>query len=185
MQAKQNSYQAMIISDFVSTFVVFTYNDNTLEWFSTCNDVYSVIGYNFDQREASVEFPPFQNHRFSGTSNVGSIARTFRAQGVQWANLVYLIGKDVSRAQQQTASCDSIRSRDKLGFTESGIRVEQGLSCPCSVNQAFRDRRYIHASEYLVQITGDDSFRSRNCFVQVFRPLRANRGVHLCCYSTR
>ena len=183
---QQNTYQAIIISDFISTFVVFTYNDKTLNWFKTCNDAYSVVGYNIDLRAAaSLEFPSFQNHRFSGTRNIESIARTFQEKGVQWSNIVYLIGRDRSRTQEMVVNCDSMGQKDKVQFSERGIRVEQGLSCPCSVTQAFRDRRYIHASEYLVEITGDESFSSRNCFVQVFRPLRANRGVHLCCYSIK
>ena len=186
MQVQQNSYQAIIISDFTTTYAVFTYNAEALKWSSICNDVYSVIGYNFDQRKTeSLNIPSFQNHRFSGSSNIKQIPLKFQTQGVQWANLIYLIGKDESPIQRSAAECVVMGNRDESQFMERGVRVEQGLSCPCSVEQAFRDRRYIHAAAYLAEITGDDRFLSRNCFVQVFRPLRANRGVHMCCYSTR
>ncbi len=186
MQVEQNSYQAVIISDFTTTYAVFTYDARILNWFSICDDVYSVIGYNFDQRTAdSFNLPSFQNHPFSGSSNIERISRTFQDQGVQWANLIYLIGKDESPTQRSAAECVSMGNRDGSQFIERGVRVEQGLSCPCSVEQAFRDRRYIHAAVYLAELTGDDRFLSRNCFVQVFRPLKANRGVHMCCYSTR
>ncbi len=184
---EQNSYQAIIISDFTTTYAVFTYNANALNWFSICDDVYSVIGYNFDQRTAnSFNLPSFQNHRFSGSSNIKQISLKFQAQNVQWANLIYLIGKDESPIRRSAAECCvAIGNRDESQFMDRGVRVEQGLSCPCSVEQAFQDRRYIHAAAYLAEITGDERFLSRNCFVQVFRPLRANRGVHMCCYSTR
>ncbi|XP_064385443.1 uncharacterized protein LOC135334236 isoform X4 [Halichondria panicea] len=185
VQVQQNSYQAIIISDFTTTYAVFTYNAEALKWSSICNDVYSVIGYNFDQRKTeSLNIPSFQNHRFSGSSNIKQIPLKFQTQGVQWANLIYLIGKDESPIQRSAAECVVMGNRDESQFMERGVRVEQGLSCPCSVEQAFRDRRYIHAAAYLAEITGDDRFLSRNCFVQVFRPLRANRGVHMCCYST-
>ncbi len=176
----------MIISDFTTTYAVFTYDARSLNWFSICDDVYSVIGYNFDQRTVnSFNLPSFQNHRFSGSSNIKRIPLTFQSQGVQWANLVYLIGKDESPIQRSAAECVAMGNRDGNQFMERGVRVEQDLPCPWSVEQAFRDRRYVHAAAYLAEITGDDRFLSRNCFVQVFRPLRDNRGVHMCCYSTR
>ena len=185
-EIQQNSYQALIISNYTTTYAVFTYDARTFDWSSICNNVYSVIGYNFDQRTAdSINIPSFQNHRFSGSSSIKQIPLTFKAQGVQWANLIYLIGRDESPTQRSAAECVSMGNRDGSQFMERGVRVEQGLSCPCSVEQAFRDRRYIHAAAYLAELTGDDRFLSRNCFVQVFRPLKANRGVHMCCYSTR
>ena len=186
MQIEKNSYQAVIISDYKTTYAVFTYDAKSLKWFSTCDDVYSVIGYNFDQRTTDLlNLPSFQNHRFSGSSNIKRIPLKFQSQGVQWANLIYLIGKNESPIQRSAAECVSMGNRDGSQFIDRRVRVEQDLSCPCSVEQAFRDRRYIHAAAYLAEITGDDRFLSRNCFVQVFRPLRANRGVHMCCYSTK
>ncbi len=184
MQVQQNSYQAIIISNSTTTYAVFTYDAKELNWFNICDDVYSVIGYNFDQRTTdSLNIPSFQNHPFSGSSNIKQIPLKFRTQDVQWANLIYLIGKD--ETQRSAAECVAMGNRDESQFMDRGVRVKQGLSCPCFVEQAFRDRRYIHAAAYLAEITGDDRFLSRNCFVQVFRPLRANRGVHMCCYSTR
>ncbi len=176
----------MIISNYTTTYAVFTYNADKFDWFSICDNVYSVIGYNFDQRKAgSLDILSFQNHRFSGSGNIERIPLTFQSQGVQWANLIYLIGKDESPIQRSAVECVAMGNRDRSQFMERGVRVEQDLPCPCSVEQAFRDQRYIHAAAYLAEITGDDRFLSRNCFVQVFRPLRANRGVHMCCYSTR
>ncbi len=186
IQVQQNSYQAVIVSNYTTTFAVFTYDARAMNWFDVDDDVYSVIGYNFDQRTAdSFDISSFKNHRFSGSKNIEQISRTFQAQGVQWSNLIYLIGKNESPTQLSAAECVSRASIDGSRFVEHGIRVEQDLPCPCSVKQAFQDRRYIHASAYLAEITHDDSFISRNCFVQVCRPLRVNIGVHMCCYGTR
>ncbi len=182
MQVQQNSYQAVIVSNYTTTYAVFTYDTTALNWFSICDNVYSVIGYNFDQRKAeSLNIPSFNNHPFSGSRDITQIASKF-----QWINLIYLIGRNENRALHSTISnCTSLGNRDTSQFIDHGVRVEQDLACPCSVEQAVRDRRFIHAAAYLAEITGDDRFLSRNCFVQVFKPHRANRGVHMCCYSTR
>ena len=150
--------------------------------------MYSVVGYNFDQRGAGSlsNIPSFQNHRLSGTPNIDGISKLNVRERVQWANVVYHIGEEVAiRAEQSPAECKLIESQDINFFNNLGVRLQQDLACPCSINQASRDRRYINASRHLATITGDLNFNSRNCFVQVFRPFDSNRGVHMCCYSSR
>ena len=150
--------------------------------------MYSVVGYNLDQRAAGSldNIPSFQNHRLSGTSDVEGISKfNFRAR-VQWSNVIYHIGREVAlQSEQSFADCKLIESQDINLFINLGVRLERDLACPCSINQAVRDRRYIYASGHLAAITGDVNFNSRNCFVQIFRPFNSNRGVHMCCYSSR
>ena len=185
----QNSYQAVIITDFRNTYAIFIYDSNRLEWFGTGaqRNVYSVVGYNFDQRVASSlsNIPSFQNHRLSGTPDVDGISDLNLRERVQWSNVIYHIGNDVVTGIISFAECKSIETQDISLFSNLGVRLEQDLACPCSINQAFQDKRYVYASRHLSTITGDSRFNSRNCFVQVFQPSINNRGVHLCCYSTR
>ena len=179
----------MIITDFRNTYAIFTYDNTRLEWIGTGaqRNVYSVVGYNFNQRAPGSlnNILSFKNHHLSGTPNIDGISKLNLREGVQWANVIYHIGNNVATGQQSSAECKSMESQDISLFDNLGVRLEQGLACPCSINQALRDRRYVHASGYLASITGDSRFNSRNCFVQVFRPLANNRGVHMCCYSTR
>ena len=139
-----------MITDFVETYTVFTYDDNKLNWFSTGprkNAIHSIIGYNFDQRMAdSLTFPSFQNHRLSGSQSINAITQVNKEFNVPLSNVIYLIGRDISTGQQSRAECIVKKNQDISLFSNRGIRLEQGLACPCSVNQAFRDRRYVHAS---------------------------------------
>ena len=185
----QNFYQAVIITNFRNAYAMYTYDSRRLNWIGTGakRNVYSVVGYNLDQRVASSlnNIPSFQNHRLSGTPDVDGISKLNLGERVRWANVMYHIGINVASGQQSPAECKSMGGRDISLFDNLGARLKQGLACPCSINQAFRDRRFAHASGYLAAITDDSRFNSRNCFVQVFRPLTSNRGVHMCCYSTR
>ena len=182
---KGNTYQAIIISDITKTYSIFTYNDDEIAEYGTSNDDFSVVGYNFDQRAAgSLKIPPFQNHPFSRSSSIVQISKTNLEFSIPWANVIYVIGEG-GTSGQQFAECSSKADQDIGLFEDRGIRLEQDLACPTFVNQAFRDRRYFHASGHLAAVTGDTRFYARNCFVQLFRPQRRNRGVNLCCYSTR
>ena len=176
-----NTYQALIITDFTKTYSIFTYKNDSISLYGTSSRMedYSVVGYNFDQRTAGfLKIPPFRNHPFSQSVSIVQISKTNMEFNIPWANVIYLIGEEDN-------ACKLKADQDISLFEYRRIRLEQDLACPNSVRQAFRDRRYIHVSGHLASVTGDARFYVRNCFVQLFRPQRRNRGVNLCCYSTR
>ena len=179
-----NSYQALVITDGISTYAVYTYNCDRLQWSSgQGSSIYSVIGYNINSNNArSLTFDPFANHFLSGMRDVNTVACMNQRLRIDFYNLVYLVGFNDGSEQKFIADCINRANRDLLQPENPLFDYEQ--PCPCSFAQARRDSRYRYASSYLYSITEDISFLSQICYLQTFAPFRTN-GAQLCCYSTR
>ena len=176
-----NTYQALVITDGISTYAVYTYSCGQLQWASgEGSSIYSVIGYNINSNNARfLTFEPFANHPLSGFEQVRAIACTNQPLRIDYSNLVYLVGFNDGTEQKFIADCINRVSQDLLQ------PISYEAPCPCSFAQARRDSRYRYASVFLYFATGDFSFLSRNCYLQLFEPFSNTSGVQLCCYSTR
>lgn len=178
-----NSYQAIIITDGIRTYTVFSYKCGSLQWTGPpYTSAYSNVGYNIDGRTSRfLTFPAFQNHQLSGLEEVSMLACMNSGNRIDWSNLVYLVGEATDTTQLARAECIKAANRDSEFFRFP--RYDD--ACPCSYFQAIRDNRYAFASYDLAFITGDTSFFSRLCYLPRFPPSRFTPDVQLCCYSNR
>ena len=153
---------------------MFTYNCDMLEWTGLFE--HAVIGYSVGDGVAD-DFPRFDNYGLSGQPNVNLVACANRERGVEWSNLVYKIG-DISGdvIQENRARCFA-RYQDDIGIFGTNLLpfVSAARSCPCSVFQALRDRRFVF------NIIAQPPSLTAYCFFQRF-PSRGGV-VQECCYS--
>ena len=153
-----NTYQAIVITDGIQAYAVFTYNCPRME--TPGYYKYATIGFN-----ARGEY--YQNHPFSGLSIANNVACT----GMQWNTLVYRLHLHADFVQQKRAQCLQMYKEDEDLFDNSYISILTSLAepCPCSLRQAWRDRRF--------QI---DWRNDLYCFYQRFSILGFS--TQYCCY---
>ena len=163
-----------MVTDGQQTFVVFTYNCNMLQW-SGRPSANAVIGVNV---RVGVEgnFPPFQNHPLSGRSQVPMVACLNIDRGIEWSDIIYKIG-DVSQNEldRNRSECIAMYNRD-IQLFGSELVSPSFRSCPCTIFQAFFDRRFRINFNFGRFISGTPSF----CYFQLF----AFGRIQECCYST-
>ena len=155
-----------MVTDGQQTFVVFTYNSNMLEWSGPLN--HAVIGVNVGTGIQG-NFPAFQNHLLSGRPDVPMIARLNLGRGIEWTDIIYKIG-DVSENEldRNRAACLAMYNED---ITQFGRVVFPAFPpCPCSLFQAFFDRRFSFNPNRFSSI----------CLFELF----GGFSVQECCYST-
>lgn len=98
----RNSHQAILITDGLKSYAVFSYQCGLLQWGRAetySGSPYSTIGYNIGGTNTnSLQFSAFQNHPLSGFSEVSTIACVNNANGIDSSNLVYLVGESQGNA---------------------------------------------------------------------------------------
>ena len=126
-----NTYQAIVITDGIQAYAVFTYNCARME--TPGYYKYATIGFN-----ARGEY--YQNHPFSGLS----VANNVGCNGLQWNTLVYRLHLHADFVQQKRAQCLQMYKDDEDFFGSSYIPflIIVAEPCPCSLRQAWRDWRF-------------------------------------------
>ena len=168
-----NTYQALVITDGVQSYTVFTYNCQTMEW-SRSPDRHAVVGYNAFGLQ-------FQNHPLSGTPDILTIACENQPY-TNWSNQVYQL-PSISPDEQQLLrrECMSLHSNDATDRVSIQTVASIVQPCPCSIFQAFLDRRF--AFDFSNTVSRDFlSFCFIQRFISRFNILFAGQ---LCCYSVR
>lgn len=154
-----NTYQAIVISDGLKTFTVFTYNCDQLNWVGS-TDSYAAVGFNV--LGSSDDFRNFENHPFSQQSEVRRVACSNSELNRPWANLVYRVGVAINSEQNSRSRCLARVAMDERNFpisrdalSDQNLAVSLKLhDCPCSVFQAQKDFRFI--LDYEVGFLGDN-----------------------------
>ena len=159
-----NTYQAIVVTDGLQSYAIFTYNCQQLQWVQSQSN-YAVVGFNAHGQS-------YANANFSGTPLIGSIA--CNNSTYPWSNAVYNIGKSTSMTQNQIRLCISAYNNDitLFGATSPTAYIQQ--PCPCVLNQLLRDSRF----------TSDRTQTSYRCYYQLF-PSRIQSAypVRYCCYE--
>ena len=144
-----------MITNLEESYALFIYECNSIEWAGRFR--FPTIGFN------SPSTATFVNHPFTGQSDANKIACRER-------NLLYQISVSESIIETQKRMCMEWYSLDINRFDQSVTFLNVVTPpCPCSIFQAFNDRRY-------------SQFTVRNdlvCFLIRF-PRISNRE---CCYS--
>lgn len=111
-----------------------------LQW-SGRSGAHAVIGVSVDEGVTG-NFPPFQNHPLSGSPTVTSVASLNLDRGIEWTDVIYKIG-DVTDNELDTnrSVCVALYVQDIGQFGSDPSLPRQ--PCPCSLFQAFRDRRFL------------------------------------------
>ena len=163
-----NTFQAIVITDSLKSYSVFTYKNNSLQW-SGLDGFYNeaVVGYNMDG--------VFKNQPLSGTKQILNIAKKPDLVTVQE---VGNLDNDLQRARKQ---CFQKFLADRDMYGSSVVQRSQVTQpCPCSIFQAWSERRFIYSSERSVFQYNENGTL---CFSQFF-PSAFGSG-QLCCYSYR
>ena len=105
---------------------------------------------------------------------VNLVACLNEERGVAWSNLLYKIG-DISGDifQERRARCIAKYEAD-VEYFGSNV-ASSARSCPCSIFQALRDRRFVF--NFVAQPPSGLSY----CFIERFTFV----GLQECCYSTQ
>ena len=132
---QENSYQALVITDYANTYAVFTYNCDMLEW--SGNWQHAVVGIN-------ARGDTFSNHPASGFKVVKTAVACPNnlLYKVPWSNIVYKISPPPNFEKEQRMKCQKLYKEDlKTIGSEGDIKqvLKQLEPCPCSAWQARRD----------------------------------------------
>ena len=181
-QMQTNNYQGILVTDGLSTYIIFTYICGEMQWSAVGQNGAAVVGYNTGSYS-------FYNHPLSGFSSIGeSISCTIenrRRQKRQNENqLSSVIMKPPVDPEtiEMIANCREkvVEDISRFMFRPNGpTSLTSSLEpCPCTVNQARVDiGRFMKFS--------DDPL----CYVSV--PLSVNLIIDMialtqqCCYDTR
>ena len=161
----------MVITDGSRSYAVFLYKCGLLQWSGLDNFYrHAVIGYNMNGQ--------FINHPRAGMSAVRNVVCA-NSPATPWSTLIYPIGDLEDQLQQARVECIRRYDADIVMFGPTGLRSR--VSCPCSMFQAVRDRRFQQDFERSV-FTFDVSVL---CFSARFPITRGDAQGQLCCYSSR
>ena len=155
-----------MITDGKDSFAIFTYMCDLMQWSGLWR--YPTIGYNAGGI-------PFANHPLTGREEANQIDCPKNNSHSQYVNVVYKISTDPDLIQQLQAQCLSWYFSDieSYGSNENiSDFSESQTACPCTLNQAWWDRRFQE------DIEKEDSV----CYIQRFP--NALGGTQECCYST-
>ena len=165
---QENTFQAIVVTDYTSSYAVFTYRCGDLN--SPGFQHYSTIGINADN---AFSF----NHQLSGYEAIIDVSC---ANG-EWNNLVYELNRDSrgrvdqSDSQRAIGECwnyyviDTQRDAtiNSALFSDAVTKLPK---CPCSESQVINDLQFY--------IDPDNS----NCYISRFYESMFGLGVH-CCYQ--
>lgn len=157
---QSNTYQAIVITNGMESYSIFTYNCELMEWPGLW--VYATVGFN-----ARGDY--YSNHPLTGLSNVHRIACANRPQ-TDWSNVVYKLSLSVDAVQEAKATCMRTYFEDRRLFGEVVQYTQFAEPCPCTAWQAWRDRRF--------------RFQFDNIGYCFFQRFFTGNSLYLCCYST-
>ena len=148
-----------MITNLEESYALFIYECNLIEWAGRFT--FPTIGFNAPS--ATI----FANHPFTGQSNANEVA-------CRDSNLLYQIGTSQSVIEEQRRMCVEWYQLDIERFNQTITILDNELpSCPCSIFQAFVDRRFFVS--FLVLTVRNNI----QCFLLRFAP-----GVDReCCYT--
>ena len=165
LHMQTNTFQGVVITDGSQSYAVFIYKCGLLQW-SGLDRFYrhAVIGYNMKGQ--------FMNHPFSGFGVATNVA-CVNSPETSWTTLLYDIGEIRDELQLSRMECLKTFQNDVSLFGNSVKEIAVIVpACPCSLFQAFRDRRLFRVNDR----TNDQA----RCFAQRFTN---SIGHHICCYS--
>lgn len=165
-----------MISDGQETYSVFSYNCDELEWTGT---PFASVGFSVSGRTEN--FRNFENYVLSRRPEVGMVACNHTKYNVPWTNIIYRIGVSVTPEQLSRSRCLAQVAADeqKFGRGLTGVDLPFFSDCPCSAEQARRDRRFR-------RIRGLDVLGENVCFFSRFLRVVINGIVrYRCCYNKR
>ncbi|XP_064385364.1 uncharacterized protein LOC135334155 isoform X9 [Halichondria panicea] len=176
----KNSFEAIIITDGVVTFAVYTYNCDDLQWGQSQDGDYSTIGYNINPASFFGSDPQnlsaFQDHRISNLPMSEMVACSSLVRGSRYHNEVYLVGQSRDTTQLARAECTSSINNDTL-YGNIIIRSTVRDGCPCNLAQASRDFAFSFIGVF--QLTLDPVYADQFCYTPRFSQIN----TILCCYS--
>ena len=148
-----------MITNLEESYALFIYECNLIEWAGRFT--FPTIGFN------SPSTATFINHPFTGQSNANEVA-------CRDSNLLYQISVSQSVIEEQRRMCVQWYLSDIARFGQSIAFLDSiTTSCPCSISQAFFDRRFV------VSRFGFQARFNTLCFL-----LRFSRGNDReCCYT--
>ncbi|XP_064385849.1 mucin-like protein [Halichondria panicea] len=176
----RNSFEAIIITDGVVTFAVYTYICDDLQWGQSQDGDYSTIGYNINPASFfgsdSKELPSFHDHRLSNLPMSEMIACSSLARGSRYHNEVYFVGRSKDTTQLARAECTSTINNDTL-YSDiiDGTTLKDG--CPCNSAQASRDFAFRFIDMF--ELTLDTVYAGQFCVTPSF----SQTNTILCCYG--
>lgn len=153
-----NNYQAIIVTDGLSTHAIFTYICGEMQWSSLVNENAAVVGYNSGTS--------FYNHPLSGFSSiaesisctVGSERRQKRQSVRQFTSSIVLSIPANNNLVTMAKNCIRAVDMDKTLFIVENHRVlaPQLEPCPCTLEQARNDLgRFVkHSDTPLCYLSG-------------------------------
>jgi fibulin 1/2 len=163
--SKQNTYQAVLITNGFVSYSIFTYHCQNLQWSGYWR--HATIGYN-----AGGEY--YYNHPLTGLPQVNNIA-CLNQPADSYYNLLNKLSTSI--ANERREECNWFYQRDKANNDIKDInKIAETLTpCPCTIWQAWRDRRF--AFEWTAWYEGYYCFQQR-----IASPTKASQ---LCCYEWR
>ena len=163
---QENTYQALVITDGIESYAVFTYMCDSVQWSGLWR--YPTIGYNAGGII-------FANHYLTARKEADEIDECTTSNS-QFINIVYKINADKSVIEELQARClkwyySDIESYKIEHNGEISNFSSSQIACPCTARQAWWDRRFWYFT------SKDNSI----CFIERFRNSRG--GAQECCYS--
>ena len=143
------------------TYVVYTYNCELLNNPGQYRG--PVIGYNLGGFE-------FENHRYSESLGATRIA-CGNWPSSDWYNLIYKISTGEDEKLRAIDTCFELIEEDKKILTDVEMYVSQLSPCPCTIQQAWRDRNYRF------------DFENYYCYYQPFANSVTGDFDQYCCYD--
>ena len=127
----QNTYEALLITDGISSYAVYTYNCDTLGWGSPHNaERYSAVGYTINSEFTNdTLFQPYENYILSRYPRVIGVACINTQRGIPWNNLVYKVGE--STDQLAPIECNRLIANDSGEVLEI-LERDDIRNCPCT-----------------------------------------------------
>ena len=159
---QNNTYQAIVITDGLQSFVIYTYECGLMEWSGF--GAYPTIGFN-----AFGDY--YDNHPLTGQPAANDIACFNQTR---WNNVVYSLTRSVGEEQEQRAECRKRYFEDIQLFGNISSIAAALEPCPCFIFQAQLDSRFRLHNEFLDN-------RSM-CYFQRFPPT-TDYASQYCCYS--
>ena len=162
-QLQENTYQALVITDGLESYAIFTYMCNSMQWSGLWR--YPTIGY-------SAAGVMFANHYLTARKEANEIDNC-AASNSQYTNVVYKISADPDIIEQRRRKCLIWYYLDIESYkSEHNDTISSSQNaCPCTARQAWWDRRFWYFT------SKEGSF----CFIERFRNSRG--GAQECCYS--
>ena len=180
IHAQFNNYQAIVVSDVLRTFVVFSYICGDIQWSALGINKAAVVGFN-------AEGTYFGNHHLSGYAGVGdAVSCTFDlGKRRKRQTLINNVGMQLPAGKEtveRVKECIDAFDRDKKFLEEAQLNVtvlaQMLVPCPCTRRQAIMDRGRFRKQDDITQ----DCYVSTNP-VELDLFLTKSTLTQQCCYD--